>query len=70
MPNNFAKMLADKMKFTPMGGAGHKKSNVGIDNNIKPKIIIEKKVDVTNLIEGQPFNKESKKKPKRKIFMD
>ena len=70
MPNNFAKMLADKMKFAPMGGPGPKKSNVGIDNNIKPKIIIEKKVDVANLIEGQPFKRESKRKPTRKIFVD
>ena len=70
MPNNFAKMLADKMKFAPMGGPGPKKSNVGIDNNIKPKVIIEKKVDVANLIEGQPFKRESKRKPTRKIFVD
>ena len=69
-PNNFAKTLADKMKFAPIGGAGPKRVNGSIDNNSKPSIIIEKKVDIINLIEDQPFTKESKKKPKRKKFID
>ena len=69
-PNNFAKTLADKMKVAPIGGLGPKKVNGSIDNNSKPSIIIEKKVDIINLIEDQPFKKESKKKPKRKKFID
>ena len=63
--NNFSKMLADKMKFSD-----EYRKTIGIDNNLKPKIIIEKKVDVVNLIEGQPFKRKTKKKPTRKMFMD
>ena len=70
MPNNFAKMLADKMKFGPMGGGGLRKASGGIDYNSKPSNIIEKKVDVVNLIEGQPFKRKTKRKPTRKAFMD
>ena len=69
-PNNFAKMLADKMKFGPMGGGGLRKASGGIDYNSKPSIIVEKKVDVVNLIEGQPFKRKTKRKPTRKTFMD
>ena len=67
--NNFAKMLADKMKFNPMG-AGLRKTSGGIDHSSKPPLIIEKKVDVVNLIEGQPFKRKTKKKPTRKMFVD
>ena len=67
--NNFAKMLADKMKFNPMG-AGLRKASGGIDHSSKPPLIIEKKVDVVNLIEGQPFKRKTKKKPTRKMFVD
>ena len=63
--NNFSKMLADKMKFSD-----EYRKTIGIDNNLKPKIIIEKKVDVVNLIEGQPFKRKNKKKPTRKMFID
>ena len=63
--NNFSKMLADKMKFSD-----EYRKTIGIDNNLKPKIIIEKKVDVVNLIEGQPFKRKTKKKPTRKMFID
>ena len=70
MPNNFAKILADKMKFGPMVGGGKRKSIGGIDYNSKPSIVIEKKVDVAKLIEGQPFKRKKKRKPTRKAFMD
>ena len=69
MANNFSKMLADKMKFAPMPGA-MKKASGNIDNNAKPQIIIEKKVDVVNLIQTQQFKRTNKKKPTRKMFMD
>ena len=69
MVNNFAKMLGDKMKFGPMPGAMRK--TVGnIDYNPKPQIIIEKKVDVVNLIQGQQFKRTNKKKPTRKMFTE
>ena len=65
--NNFAKMLADKMKVGPMpGGIG--KTNGASDHNSKPQIIIEKKVDVVNLIQGQEFKRTNKKKPTRIKF--
>ena len=69
-PNNFAKMLADKMKFGPMGAAPLRKPGGGVDNNTKPTLIIEKKVDVVNLIEGQPFKRKTKKKPTRIMFVE
>ena len=62
-------MLADKMKFNPMG-AGLRKTSGGIDHSSKPPLIIEKKVDVVNLIEGQPFKRKTKRKPTRKMFND
>ena len=67
--NNFSKTLADKMKFGPMPG-GLRKVSGGIDYNPKPQIIIEKKIDVVNLIGDQPFKRKNKKKPTRKTFMD
>ena len=69
MANNFSKMLADKMKFGPMPGVMKKRSG-SINNNAKPQIIIEKKVDVVNLIQTQQFKRTNKKKPTRKMFMD
>ena len=68
MPNNFAKMLADKMKFGPPGGV--RKSSRGSDHSIKQQIITEKKPDVVNLIQSQEFKRTNKKKPTRKMFIE
>ena len=68
MPNNFAKMLADKMKFGPPGGA--RKSSRGSDHSIKQQIIAEKKPDVINLIQSQEFKRTNKKKPTTKMFIE
>ena len=67
MQNNFAKMLADKMKVGPMPG-GIRKTSGASDHNSKPQRIIEKKVDVVNLIQGQEFKRTNKKKPTRIKF--
>ena len=65
---NFSKMLADKMKIAPPG-AGMRKTSGG-NEYISKLPILEKKVDVVNLIEGQPFKRKNKKKPTRKMFND
>ena len=68
MGGNFAKMLADKLKMAPPGGmkkgAGAKRDSIS-----KPPVI-EKNVDVTKLLEEQPFQgRKDKKKPTRKVFV-
>ena len=68
MGGNFAKMLADKLKMAPPGGmkkgAGAKRDSIS-----KPPVI-EKNVDMTKLLEEQPFQgRKDKKKPTRKIFV-
>ena len=64
---NFSKMLADKMKIAPMGAGMRKTSG---NEYISKLPILEKKVDVVNLIEGQPFKRKNKRKPTRKKFDD
>jgi myosin heavy subunit len=68
MGGNFAKMLADKLKMAPPGGM-KKGAGVKRDSISKPPVI-EKNVDVTKLLEEQPFQgRKDKKKPTRKVFV-
>ena len=68
MGGNFAKMLADKLKMAPPGmkkGAGGAKRE-----SISKPPVIEKNVDMTKLLEEQPFQgRKDKKKPTRKVFV-
>ena len=69
MGGNFAKMLADKLKMPPGGGMGMKKNDGGRNSVSKPPIV-EKNVNVVQLLEEQPFNvKKIKKKPTKKVFV-
>ena len=69
MGGNFAKMLADKLKFAPPGmkkaPAGSKRQSIS-----KPPII-EKNVDMAKLLEEQPFQgRKDKRKPTKKVFVE
>ena len=70
MGGNFAKMLADKLKMPPGGGGMGMKKNDGGRNSVSKPPIVEKNVNIVQLIEEQPFNvKKIKKKPTKKVFV-
>ena len=69
MGGNFAKMLANKLKVAPPGG-----KKVGFapkrGSTSKPPII-EKNVDMVELLEHQPFKeRKGRKKPTKKLFIE
>jgi len=69
MGGNFAKMLANKLKVAPPGG-----KKVGFapkrGSTSKPPII-EKNVDMVELLENQPFKeRKGRKKPTKKLFVE
>ena len=69
MGGNFAKMLADKLKMPPGGGMGMMGMG-GPKKNDKPPIV-EKNVDVAQLIEEKPFvGRSAKRKPTKKVFVE
>ena len=67
---NFAKMLADKLKLAP--GGGMKKGVFDFSKrDSKSKPVMQNNLDVTNLIEQQPFKGRSRKrKPTKKVFIE
>ena len=69
MGGNFAKMLANKLKVAPPGG-----KKVGFApkrGSISKPPIIEKNVNMAELLENQPFQgRKGKKKPTRKVFVE
>ena len=70
MGGNFAKMLADKLKMPPGGGGMGMRKNDGGRNSVSKPPIVEKNVNIVQLIEEQPFNvKKIKKKPTKKVFV-
>ncbi len=67
MGGNFAKMLADKLKMPPGGGMGM--MGMGPKKNDKPPVV-EKNVNVQQLLEEQPFvGRKNKRKPTKKVFV-
>ena len=69
MGGNFAKMLADKLKMPGGGGMGMMGMG-GPKKNDKPPIV-EKNVDVAQLIEEKPFvGRSAKRKPTKKVFVE
>ena len=69
MGGNFAKMLANKLKVAPPGG-----KKVGFApkrGSITKPPIIEKNVDMVELLENQPFKgRKGRKKPTKKLFVE
>ena len=69
MGGNFAKMLANKLKAAPPGG---KKVGSANKNSVIPKPpIIERNVDMAELLVNQPFKeRKGRKKPAKIIFVE
>ena len=70
MGGNFAKMLADKLKFAPPGAKRPGPTGGGRQSVSKPPVI-ESNTDVVKLLEDQPYQgRRDKRKPTRKVFVE
>ena len=69
MGGNFAKMLANKIKMAPPGGK--KVGGAGKRVSISKPPVIEKNVNMVELLENQPFKgRKVRRKPTKKFFVE